>query len=257
MADEWEDRVDTVSRALLGLTVACARCHDHKFDPITMRDYYALAGVFASTSMVNKTADGQPMKDGPKGDASRSRHAPHRRGCEAAGPQRLPPRQRREQGAGRRAALPRGAQPPSDATAFSDGSGRRELAERIASARQPAHRARLRQPRLGALLRPAARLHPEQLRPLRRPADAIPSCSTTSRGASWTSGWSVKAPRPRDRPLGHLSPGLRVRRRHARRRSRQPASFAHEPPAPHLRAVARLRPLRQRRARSSRPARSR
>src|SRR5258708_5714450 len=55
LADEWEDRVDTVGRAMLGLTVACARCHDHKFDPITTRDYYALAGVFASTRMVNKT----------------------------------------------------------------------------------------------------------------------------------------------------------------------------------------------------------
>ena len=59
MADEWEDRVDTVTRTLLGLTVACARCHDHKFDPILTRDYYALAGVFASTRMVNKTADGR------------------------------------------------------------------------------------------------------------------------------------------------------------------------------------------------------
>src|SRR5205814_10521029 len=58
MSDEWEDRVDTLSRAMLGLTVACARCHDHKFDPITMRDYYALAGVFASTRMVNRRPDG-------------------------------------------------------------------------------------------------------------------------------------------------------------------------------------------------------
>lgn len=49
LADEWDDRVDTLSRGFLGLTVACARCHDHKFDPISMRDYYALAGVFAST----------------------------------------------------------------------------------------------------------------------------------------------------------------------------------------------------------------
>jgi hypothetical protein len=53
MADEWEDRVDTVSRTMLGLTVACARCHDHKYDPITQSDYYAMAGVFASTKMVN------------------------------------------------------------------------------------------------------------------------------------------------------------------------------------------------------------
>ena len=58
MADEWEDRVDTVTRTFLGLTVACARCHDHKFDPITRADYYGLAGVFASTKMVNKSPDG-------------------------------------------------------------------------------------------------------------------------------------------------------------------------------------------------------
>lgn len=49
VADEWEERIDAVSRTFLGLTVACARCHDHKFDPITVQDYYAFAGVFAST----------------------------------------------------------------------------------------------------------------------------------------------------------------------------------------------------------------
>ncbi len=50
--DDWDERVDTVSRGILGLTVACARCHDHKFDPVTSQDYYALAGVFASTVAV-------------------------------------------------------------------------------------------------------------------------------------------------------------------------------------------------------------
>lgn len=54
MAEEWEDRVDVLSRGLLGLTIACARCHDHKFDPIGTEDYYALAGVFASTEMFNR-----------------------------------------------------------------------------------------------------------------------------------------------------------------------------------------------------------
>jgi hypothetical protein len=54
MAEEWEDRVDVVTRGLLGLTVACARCHDHKFDPITQSDYYGLAGIFASTEMFNR-----------------------------------------------------------------------------------------------------------------------------------------------------------------------------------------------------------
>jgi hypothetical protein len=63
MADEWEDRVDTVTRTFLGLTVSCSRCHDHKFDPITMEDYYALAGVFASTRMVNRRPDGKPEEE--------------------------------------------------------------------------------------------------------------------------------------------------------------------------------------------------
>jgi hypothetical protein len=49
-ADERHDRVDVVTRGFLGLTVACARCHDHKYDPIPTTDYYALAGVFANTS---------------------------------------------------------------------------------------------------------------------------------------------------------------------------------------------------------------
>jgi hypothetical protein len=47
--DDWDERVDTVTRGFLGLTVTCARCHDHKFDPIPTSDYYSLAGVFAST----------------------------------------------------------------------------------------------------------------------------------------------------------------------------------------------------------------
>src|SRR3954454_21142931 len=49
-ADERHDRVDMVTRGMLGVTVACARCHDHKYDPFTAQDYYALAGVFASTA---------------------------------------------------------------------------------------------------------------------------------------------------------------------------------------------------------------
>lgn len=67
-AEEWAEQVDTVSQTFLGLTVACARCHDHKFDPITARDYYAMAGVFASMQMVNlrpdgKEEDGKTMAD--------------------------------------------------------------------------------------------------------------------------------------------------------------------------------------------------
>ena len=49
LTDDWDERIDAVSRGLLGMTVACARCHDHKFDPILTKDYYGLMGVFAST----------------------------------------------------------------------------------------------------------------------------------------------------------------------------------------------------------------
>ena len=46
-----DDRVDATSRGFLGITVACAQCHDHKFDPIPTKDFYALSGVFASTKL--------------------------------------------------------------------------------------------------------------------------------------------------------------------------------------------------------------
>jgi hypothetical protein len=48
-ATELDDRIDTLTRSFLALTVSCARCHDHKFDPIAQSDYYSLAGVFQST----------------------------------------------------------------------------------------------------------------------------------------------------------------------------------------------------------------
>ena len=44
-----DDRIDVVTRGLMGLTVTCARCHDHKFDPVPTEDYYSLYGVFASS----------------------------------------------------------------------------------------------------------------------------------------------------------------------------------------------------------------
>ncbi|MEX2212777.1 MAG: PSD1 and planctomycete cytochrome C domain-containing protein [Phycisphaeraceae bacterium] len=47
--DIVDDRIDVVTRGLMGLTVTCARCHDHKYDPITQEDYYALYGIFNSS----------------------------------------------------------------------------------------------------------------------------------------------------------------------------------------------------------------
>jgi hypothetical protein len=136
MADEWEDRVDVVGRGLLGLTVACARCHDHKYDPLATEDYYALAGVFASTSMYNRPLDAKRAKTGG-GDAKLPKDALHivREGKPtdlnvfvrgdvntkgAAVPRRFP-----------RVLSAREPQP------FRDGSGRRELAEAIASRDNP------------------------------------------------------------------------------------------------------------------------
>lgn len=47
--DIIDEQIDTIGRSLLGLTLGCARCHDHKFDPISTVDYYALAGILSST----------------------------------------------------------------------------------------------------------------------------------------------------------------------------------------------------------------
>src|SRR5207248_987430 len=63
--DVIDDRIDTVSRGLLGLTVSCARCHDHKFDPIPTADYYSLYGVLSACSepLVRPLLD--PKQRGP------------------------------------------------------------------------------------------------------------------------------------------------------------------------------------------------
>ncbi len=50
-ADIIDEQIDTFGRAILGLTLACARCHDHKFDPIPSRDYYSIAGILHSTDL--------------------------------------------------------------------------------------------------------------------------------------------------------------------------------------------------------------
>lgn len=54
-SDIIDEQIDTIGRAFLGLTVGCARCHDHKFDPFTSEDYYALAGVLGSTQLQDRS----------------------------------------------------------------------------------------------------------------------------------------------------------------------------------------------------------
>ena len=76
-ADERFDRIDAVTRGFLGLTVGCARCHDHKYDPIAFNDYWALDGIMASTVYreyplapevtVKAYRDHKPEGEGPGG----------------------------------------------------------------------------------------------------------------------------------------------------------------------------------------------
>ena len=62
-SETLDDRVDTLTRGLLGVTVACARCHDHKFDPIPTLDYYSLAGIFNNSTSHIAPISPQPIVD--------------------------------------------------------------------------------------------------------------------------------------------------------------------------------------------------
>jgi cytochrome c553 len=83
--DVIDEQIDTIGRTVLGLSLGCARCHDHKFDPIPTADYYALAGIFSSTRTLNSFKLGNPVVSGwmlrplspedEKRDAARQAHA--------------------------------------------------------------------------------------------------------------------------------------------------------------------------------------
>ncbi|MEY3174271.1 MAG: hypothetical protein RLZZ436_2185 [Planctomycetota bacterium] len=118
--DIIDDRIDLVTRGLLGLTVACARCHDHKYDPIPAADYYSLYGVFASS-------------DEPKNEPSTLRLVDRPQPVEPVIFVRGNP-------ANRGTAVPRrflSALAGENAAPFKDGSGRLELAAAITDPRNP------------------------------------------------------------------------------------------------------------------------
>ena len=52
--DIADEQLDTIGKTFLGMTLGCARCHDHKFDPVPTSDYYALAGILTSTQVLEK-----------------------------------------------------------------------------------------------------------------------------------------------------------------------------------------------------------
>ena len=60
--DVVDDQIDVTAKAFLGLTVTCARCHDHKFDPIATKDYYSMAAIFASTLSYANGETGDPSR---------------------------------------------------------------------------------------------------------------------------------------------------------------------------------------------------
>jgi hypothetical protein len=118
--DIIDDRIDVVTRGMMALTVTCARCHDHKYDPIPMADYYSLYGVFASSDEPGGEPTALRLIDGdkPRNASVFLRGNPQNRGPEV-------PRQFLELLSG------------PDRQPFHDGSGRREMAEAITNPDNP------------------------------------------------------------------------------------------------------------------------
>lgn len=71
VSEEWEERIEALGGAFLGLTLACARCHDHKFEPVSIEDYYALAGVLASVKQDDRLV--VPTEEGERARQARAR----------------------------------------------------------------------------------------------------------------------------------------------------------------------------------------
>lgn len=119
--DIADDRIDVVTRGLLGLTVACARCHDHKYDPIPTADYYSMYGVFASSE--EKAQEEAPPalvdRESPVEPVVFLRGSPGNRG----------PQVERH--------FLSCITPDGEPEKYQHGSGRREMAEKIASRENP------------------------------------------------------------------------------------------------------------------------
>lgn len=74
-----DEQIDVIGRAFLGMSLGCARCHDHKFDPVSTEEYYGLAGIFTSTKSVIHENVGRPMKLPLKHGAKAEHYREHQR----------------------------------------------------------------------------------------------------------------------------------------------------------------------------------
>jgi hypothetical protein len=125
--DIVDEQIDTVGKAFLGLTLGCARCHDHKFDPIDTEDYYALAGVFTSTrTMENFTKVARWYENPLPTAADRERLAAHAREV-ARQKEAIQAAVRRAQERLRANPPPGPAQPPKDPEALFPDEAKAEL----------------------------------------------------------------------------------------------------------------------------------
>lgn len=105
--DIVDEQLDTLGKAFLGMTIGCARCHDHKFDPIPTRDYYAMAGIFKSTkSVVHDNVSKWPTTNLPLSPEEEARIREHERHQEQLQSQLELLKQKRGKHASRPNALP-------------------------------------------------------------------------------------------------------------------------------------------------------
>jgi hypothetical protein len=185
--DIADEQLDVTTRAAMGLSVACARCHDHKFDPIPTADYYALAGIFRSTQVVAGIERGNNKK-GYEGEYLRLTDTSKKSPVSAADRKQLASLQ--EDLAQAQAALTRSLAAPSKA-ALADLSPaeRKKLRQKLAKAKNKnKNRAASPQERRVTQLAKQIRALEEKISPPGEPAmgvreaDRVENCRVNIRG---------------------------------------------------------------------------
>ena len=186
--DELEDLVGTLGQTFLGLTINCARCHDHKFDPISQKEYYQVAALLGGVNQEEKERSKIALAATRRPARLRRRRARDHPAAAAAvcrpGARRLPE--------ARRGRLSRGAEGPLGAAGrLRPGAGCPRgpaargpgaLADRPA---QPLDGARLRRTGSGTTTSARGSSRPRAISASTAAGPAIRSCSTTSRRGSW------------------------------------------------------------------------